>query len=83
MINLQYGRDDELESDDLGVRFMASAGYDPRALIGVMRILEEASGGSRQPEFSSTHPSPENRVERIQQAIQRVFPQGVPSGLIQ
>jgi len=83
MINLQYGRDDELESDDLGVAFMASAGYDPRSLIGVMRILEEASGGSRQAEFSSTHPSPENRVQRIEQAIQRVFPQGVPSGLIQ
>ena len=83
MLNLQYGRSDELESDDLGVRFMADAGYDPTALIGVMRILAEASGGSRQPEFASTHPSPDNRVAKIQEAIAREFPSGVPEGLIQ
>lgn len=83
MLNLQYGRSDELESDDLGVRFMADAGYDPTALISVMRILAEASGGSRQPEFASTHPSPENRVAKIQEAIAREFPNGLPEGLIQ
>jgi predicted Zn-dependent protease len=82
LINMKFGRDDELESDQLGVRFMSEAGYDPRALIGVMEILEEASGGARQPEFFSTHPNPDNRVERIQQAIQEQFPEGVPSGLI-
>ena len=82
MLNLQYGRSDELESDRLGVVFMAEAGYDPRSLIGVMRILEEASGGSRQPEFSSTHPSPANRVQAIEAAIASAFPSGIPSGLI-
>lgn len=81
MINLQHGRSDELESDELGVIFMAEAGYDPRALIGVMRILEAASGGSRQPEFSSSHPSPENRVQQIEATIAKVFPNGVPSTL--
>lgn len=83
LLNLQYGRGDELESDDLGVRFMADAGYDPTALIGVMKILEAASGGSRQPEFASTHPSPDNRVAKIQEAIAREFPNGLPEGLIQ
>ena len=81
MINMQYGRDDELESDRLGVVFMSDAGYDPRALIEVMRILEAASGGARQPEFASTHPSPDNRVAQIETTIQEVFPNGVPSGL--
>lgn len=71
LINMSYGRDQELLSDELGVRFMVSAGYDPNALIGVMKILEQASGGQQQPEFSSTHPSPENRVERIRAAIQK------------
>ena len=70
LVNMSYGRDQELQSDDLGVRFMYQSGYNPEALIGVMRILEEASGGGqRQPEFFSTHPSPDNRVEQIRAAI--------------
>ncbi|MGD9603574.1 MAG: M48 family metalloprotease [Gammaproteobacteria bacterium] len=66
LINMKYGREDELESDRLGICLMADAGFDPRALIDVMRILAEASGGSRQPEFASTHPSPANRVQQIE-----------------
>lgn len=81
MINMSYGREDELESDELGVRFMSEAGYDPRALIGVMEILEDASGGNAQPEFLSTHPSTPNRVATIQASIDEVFPNGVPAGL--
>jgi len=69
MINMKYGRDQELASDDIGVRLMLEAGYKPEALIGVMNILEKASGGKRQSEFTSTHPSPENRREKIMQAI--------------
>lgn len=81
MINMKYGRDDELQSDALGVQFMAEAGYDPRSLIGVMQVLKESAGGGRQPEFFSTHPDPENRVARIEDAIRVVFPNGVPAGL--
>ena len=81
MINMRYGREDELESDRLGVEFMADAGYDPRSLIGVMRILEEASGGSSQPEFASTHPSSANRIAQIEALINQQFPDGVPAGL--
>lgn len=81
LVGMKYGREDELQSDTLGVKFMSDGGYDPNSMIGVMEILAEASKGNRQPEFFSTHPNPENRVERIQQAIQKVFPNGVPSGL--
>ena len=82
MVNLKYGRNDELESDRLGVRFMSDAGYDPRAMIRVMEILEAASGGaSRQPEFASTHPNPGNRIQHIQEVIAQEFPNGVPAGL--
>lgn len=69
MISMSYGREQELESDELGVRFMIESGFDAENLIGVMDILEAASGGSRQPEFSSTHPSPDNRRQRIKEAI--------------
>jgi len=71
LINMNYGRDQELESDELGVRFMLEAGYDPSALIEVMAILDQATQGNRQPEFFSTHPNPENRVARIEAAIEK------------
>lgn len=82
LINMKYGRGDELESDQLGVRFMSDAGYDPRSLEGVMRILAEASGARSQPEFFSTHPNPDNRIARIREAVAERFPQGVPGDLI-
>lgn len=66
---LKNGRGDELESDELGVLFMMNAGYNPEELIGVMKILKAAAGPNRVPEFQSTHPDPENRIEKIQEAI--------------
>lgn len=81
LVNLKFGRDDELESDRLGVRFMSESGYDPRAMIEVMQILANASQGNAPPEFFSTHPNPENRILRIEEAIQAEFPNGVPESL--
>ena len=68
---LTNGRGDELESDDLGVRFMINAGYDPYEMIRVMEILKSAAGPNRVPEFQSTHPDPENRIERIRESIKK------------
>ncbi|WP_138433293.1 M48 family metalloprotease [Winogradskyella algicola] len=68
---LKNGRDDELESDELGVKFMIDAGYNPEELIGVMEILKAAAGPNRVPEFQSTHPDPENRIEKIKEAIRK------------
>jgi predicted Zn-dependent protease len=82
MINMKYGREDELESDALGIRISAEAGYDPRAMVRVMEVLAQASGGSRQPEFVSTHPAPENRAARIREEIAKQFPGGPPKGLV-
>ncbi|MBE2253829.1 MAG: M48 family metalloprotease [Myxococcus sp.] len=64
LITMKFGRDDELESDRLGVRFMHEAGYDPEQMGEVMKVLKAAGGGQRL-EFFSTHPDPENRLERI------------------
>lgn len=68
---LKNGRGDELESDDLGVLFMIDSGYDPHEMIEVMNILKAAAGPNRVPEFQSTHPDPENRVEKIKEAIKK------------
>lgn len=81
LVNMKFGRDDELESDFLGVCFMYNAGYDPNEMIGVMQVLSEASQGNSPPEFFSTHPNPDRRIERIQQAIQNIdqCPTGQPA----
>ncbi|WP_375239044.1 M48 family metalloprotease [Aurantibacter sp.] len=68
---LKNGRGDELESDDLGVLFMIKAGYNPEEMIGVMEILKAAAGPNRQPEFQSTHPDPDNRIEQIRASIKK------------
>lgn len=72
LINLKFGRDDELESDFLGVCFISDTGYDPSELISVMQILAASRQGDQPPEFFSTHPNPENRIQRIQTAIQNI-----------
>ena len=72
MINMKFGRDDELESDRLGLQYMHTTGYDPNQMIDVMRILEEATGGSQRSEFFSTHPSPANRIEKIKETIRNL-----------
>lgn len=66
---LKNGRGDELESDELGVLFMIKSGYDPEEMIGVMKILKAAAGPNRVPEFQSTHPDPDNRIQKIKDAI--------------
>ena len=81
MVNMKYGREDELQSDTLGVRFMSQAGYDPRAMIAVQEVLAAESGGAAQPEIFSTHPSAPNRIQTIQVAIDQQYPNGVPAGL--
>ena len=67
---LKYGRHDELESDAYGLRLMTEVGLDPAEMLGVMRILAQASKGPRQPEMMQTHPYPEKRIEQIQQILE-------------
>ncbi|HEX4792449.1 MAG TPA: M48 family metallopeptidase [Humisphaera sp.] len=78
---LQYSRGDESQADELGLQFMSEAGYDPRAMIQVMQILEQSSPSSGQSEFMQTHPNPEHRIEDIDAWIKKHYPAGVPSNL--
>ena len=82
MVNLKYGREDELESDLLGLQFMTVAGYNPVGLVELMEILNSAKGGAGgQPEFLSTHPNPANRVEKLVSSIEQEYPNGIPPQL--
>ncbi|MEO0837159.1 MAG: M48 family metalloprotease, partial [Cyanobacteria bacterium J06642_3] len=81
MVNLKYGREDELESDRLGFQFMTEAGYNPVGIVELMAILGSAGGGARQPEFFSTHPDPGNRIDKLRAIIQQTYPNGIPRNL--
>jgi predicted Zn-dependent protease len=69
MVQLKYSRSDELEADRVGMDYMTQAGYDPSAMLGVMRVLAEASRGGGTPVMLSTHPYPEQRVEEIKRYL--------------
>lgn len=81
LVNLKFSRNDELEADSWGVKLISEAGYDPRSMIDVMEVLKKAGGGSGKSDFFQTHPNPENREAKIQEAIKEVFPNGIPAGL--
>ena len=73
LVHKSYGRTQELESDDWGVKLMVFAGYNPEALITVMDVLEASSPGGGGPELMSTHPRPANRRDFIRQKIGEYF----------
>jgi len=62
---LPYSRLQESEADYLGLIFMAMAGYDPQAAVSFWERMA-AQGGSKPPEFMSTHPSDETRAKNLQ-----------------
>jgi predicted Zn-dependent protease len=71
LMNLRYSRGDESQSDELGLRYIGRAQYDPEAMIGVFEMLAQVSGGGdgRVPEWQLTHPYPENREAAMRELI--------------
>jgi predicted Zn-dependent protease len=61
---LPFNRTQESEADVIGLYLMAEAGFDPRQSITLWQNMS-ATGGPRQPEFLSTHPSPSSRIEEL------------------
>lgn len=74
LVQLSYGRDAELEADEVGLRIMARAGYDPREAVAFWRRMGQLSGGGGQIEFLSTHPSNANRIAQIEGLLPSVLP---------
>jgi len=70
---LPFSRDQESEADPIGLELMARAGYDPRAAVTLWNKMGSASAGGT-PEFLSTHPSPDDRIRRIEKNLPRVLP---------
>jgi predicted Zn-dependent protease len=69
---LPYSRTHELEADELGLYFMAMAGYDPRSAPAFWERMQ-ALGSARMPEFLSTHPDPEHRIQDLQKYMPKAM----------
>lgn len=69
---LPYSRTHEYEADELGLYFMAMAGYDPRTAPAFWERMV-AKGSSGTPEFLSTHPDPLNRIKEMQRKMPKAL----------
>ncbi len=65
LVEMPFGRADESEADHIGLIYMARAGYDPREAVAFWSRMAQVTGNGP-PEFLSTHPSHETRIERLQ-----------------
>lgn len=72
-INLPNSRTAEAEADRIGIELAAKAGYDPHAAVTLWQKMGKV-GGSRSPQFLSTHPSPENREATLKSYIPKMMP---------
>ncbi|MGW8123215.1 M48 family metallopeptidase [Roseivirga echinicomitans] len=70
---LKFSRTHESEADELGLTFMAIAGYDPREAPKFWERMSAGSDGQAPPEFLSTHPSHETRIERLNAALPKAM----------
>jgi predicted Zn-dependent protease len=66
---LPFSRDNELEADRIGLRYMALAGYDPREAVAFWQRMEAASSGQKPPEWLSTHPADSRRIAQLQSLL--------------
>lgn len=71
-IELPFSRTHESEADEMGLYFMAMAGYDPRTAPAFWERMD-AGSSSRPPEFLSTHPNPSNRISHLKELMPKAL----------
>jgi predicted Zn-dependent protease len=69
MVQLRYSREDESEADIWGLKLMSQAGYDPRAMVEVMKILKAAGGRGQSIALFQSHPDPDLRIKQIEEYL--------------
>ena len=77
---LPNSRKQELESDRYGLIFTAMAGYNPREAVPLWERMKAMSNGNRPPEFLSTHPAEETRIQRLKEMMPEALKYYKPMG---
>ncbi len=72
LLSLKYSRDDETESDLVGLEIAARGGYRPEARVSLWKKMQAASGGNNNASFLSTHPSGANRIQELEANLPQV-----------
>ena len=72
-LTLPNSRTGETEADRYGIELAARAGYDPRAAVRLWEKMGAASGNGP-PQFLSTHPSPDNRIQALNELVPKMMP---------
>jgi predicted Zn-dependent protease len=70
----RFSRNDETESDRIGLELSARAGYDPRAGVTLWQKMLRANQGASPPEILSSHPAGANRVRDMEALLPTVMP---------
>jgi predicted Zn-dependent protease len=71
---LPHSREQESEADTIGLELMARAGYDPNAAVNVWKKMMAANQNGGPPQFLSTHPSAQTRIQDLQALVPKVMP---------
>ena len=71
---LKFSRQQELEADQIGLRYIVLAGYDPRGLVRVLELLAEQETSDGRLPILATHPDPAERVRRAASYVKRQYP---------
>lgn len=74
LVASKFSRNDESESDSIGLELAARAGYNPHAGVTLWEKMITASGGNAPPEFLSSHPASASRVKQIESLLPTVMP---------
>ncbi len=76
LLFLKYSRDDERQADQLGLRYIDAAAYDPRQMVEVFDVLRRVGArqgdGGRVPGWLATHPTPENRIAEVSAVVAKL-----------
>jgi predicted Zn-dependent protease len=72
-LTLPNSRNSESEADRYGIELAARAGYDPRTAVRLWEKMDKASNNGM-PEFLSTHPAPDNRIEALNALVPKMMP---------
>jgi Zn-dependent protease with chaperone function len=72
LLTLRFSREDEIESDLIGLEMGARAAYQPEASISLWEKMGKASGGEQGPGFLSTHPTGPDRLARLRDNVPKV-----------